>query len=112
MIAGVNKDIGGRSYAFRMSSRSMMALESLFDKSIVKIVETFQTDAENGDIRMGFLVRIVQECMNDGAGADEPEAQQVFDALGVSGAAELLGDVMTKAFPEAEAGNDQGPAKP
>jgi len=113
MIGGVSKDIGGKAQPFRLSSRAMMALEDHLGKGVVKIVQDFQEEAESGDLRMGLLVRIIGECMNDGAGADQSDAQGIFDALGVGGAAELIGECITKAFPEAEEkpGNAPGPAK-
>jgi hypothetical protein len=85
----------------------MMALEDHFGQGVIEIVQTFQQDAEAGKVRMGTLVSFLAQCAGDGAGVSTEEAQALFDALGTQSAAELMGECIEKAFPEAK---EQAPA--
>lgn len=104
MISGVTKTLEGGSHTFRFGARAMTALEDQFDQGIVEIVQNFQENAEAGKLRIGTLIRIIAECANDGDGVEDAEANQIFDQIGAMGAAELLGQCMEKAFPEASTG--------
>jgi hypothetical protein len=112
MISGVSKSINGEAHTFRFGARAMMALEDQFDQGVIEIVQNFQTAAEKGSVRMGTLVSMIGECAADGEGVDSAEANRIFDGLGAFGAAELLGQCIDKAFPEARAKpEDDKPAK-
>lgn len=103
MISGVTKTIDGAAHTFRFGARAMMALEDQFDQGVIEIVQSFQSAAEQGSVRMGTLICMISECAADGEGVEPAEAHRIFDALGAFGAAELLGQCIDKAFPEARA---------
>lgn len=96
MLNNVKREVGGSTYVLRLNTRAMMAVEATFDKSIIEVLETLE-----GSPRVGIIVGLIRECMKDGQGVDLSVAQSFVDAIGFAGAAELLGEVATAAFPEA-----------
>lgn len=97
MISGVTVDVGGASETFRMTTRAMMAIEDHFDKGLVEALQGLEAG-----FRVGDLVRLLSECANDGKGVNMERASEIVDALGVTRAGEVLGEVSEAAFPEAK----------
>lgn len=96
MISGVTREIGGRSHTFRMKNRAKRAIEQRLGGGIVGILQGM---GENFSI--GAMTVIIAESMNDGAGAPVEHADDILDQIGEESAAELLGEVVEAAFPEA-----------
>ena len=106
MISSVTKDIGGASRTFRLTTRAIMALEDRFDTGIVQFMARLKND-----FRLGQVVAFLAECSNDGAGADISVAQKLVDALGFTGASDLMGEIAEKAFPEAVGADAKNPKR-
>lgn len=97
MISSVKKTVGDKAETFRMTTRAMMAIEDSSGLGIVDVMQGF----EDG-FRITDLALILSECGDDGAGIDMDRATAIVDHLGVTQAAELLGEIATAAFPEAD----------
>lgn len=106
MIGGVTKEVAGASYTLRLTTRAMMAVE---DKTGKGIVETVQELSDG--FRVSTVAVLLCECMNDGNGATMDDAQLFMDAAGITGAGEILGEVVEAAFPDAKGKNQKGQVK-
>lgn len=96
MISGVTREIGGQSHTFRMKNRAKRAIEHRLGGGIVGILQGM-----SGDFSIGAMTVILAESMNDGAGAPIEQADDILDQIGEEQAAELLGEIVEAAFPEA-----------
>jgi len=106
MISSVTIDAGGERHTLKMGASAMMRLEDAFDKSVAGIVDDIQKEQ-----RIGTIIRVLAECMNDGKGCAVDAASDLVDVLGIEGAGEALGKVAEAAFPDAKASDDKDDVK-
>lgn len=97
MIGGVTIDAGGKTWRLRMNTRAMMGIETTLGKSIADALDSLSAKPN-----VSAIVKMLSECMNDGAGADISAAQELVDLIGFAKAGEALGEAATAAFPEAD----------
>lgn len=102
MISGVTREIAGQSHTFRMKNRAKRAIEQRLGDGIVGILQDM-----GGNFSISVLTVILAESMNDGAGAPIEQADDIVDQIGEEKAAELLGEVVEAAFPEASQSKNQ-----
>lgn len=100
MISGVTVDVGERRETLRFTTRAMMAAEQRLDMGLLEIARSLE-----GSVRVGTIVTVLSECANDGKGIETEAAQAMVDEIGLARAAEVLGEVVEAAFPEASGKN-------
>lgn len=105
MIGSVTVDAGGVTHRLRLTTTGMMRVEDRFDEDIISFVQAMEARP-----RIGRLVALLAACMNDGGGAPDDEAAALMDEVGFEKVGDLLGRVVTAAFPEAETDGSGGAA--
>ena len=93
MISSISRDIGGKSYVFKLSTRAMSALEDRFDSSLQLRLVSLEDDP-----RIKVIAMIIQESMNDGAGSDFTSACDLVDQIGLERAGDLVSAIAEAAF--------------
>lgn len=93
MISSVSRDLGGKSFVFKLSTRAMSALEDRFDSSLDALVAGMESDP-----RIKTIAVFLAESMNDGAGATFNDACELVDQMGLEAAGELVGAIAEAAF--------------
>ncbi len=99
MISSVTKEIAGEPHTFRLKTRAKRAIEGRLECGFMALMASLESDYS-----INALTVILAESMKDGAGASDDAAEDVIDNLGDEKAAELLGEIVEAAFPDAKEG--------
>lgn len=97
MISSVTKEIDGRAETLKLGARAMQAIEQRFDAGFPNLMQKMQSD-----YRVGFVLAMIEECLNNGAGGTPERAADIVDAIGLTVAAEFVTEIVEAAFPEAK----------
>lgn len=112
MIASHKVKVGRETHVLRLSSRAIARIEDETDQAFFDLIGVAENAADQDQdgaaetteakprprMRMKTIVTILGAAMNDGKGADEDTAFELFDALGFVEANVVLSAIIEKAF--------------
>lgn len=103
MISTTTHVVDGRSYEFRLTHAAMMRVEDELDMSIIEVANSMQKG-----VRIGTVLRVLAQSMNNGQGASHDDASDFLDLIGLEEASAIFGQVFEAAFPQGSADGGDG----